>query len=285
MPSPDEAAPPVTPAGLVDEVDEADVSLGLRPLTARSVLVSVLLGTHPPRLPTRALIAAAELFGVRESAARTALSRLVAKGELVAENGAYRLVGDLLGRQERQDVGRSAARRSWNGEWTMVVVTRTGASAGDRAARRTALGRARLAELRDGVWVRPDNLDTEVDRERTTRSEAFADATVGGFRPQDGEPGLEAALLWDLDDWATRARGLRRELLRLTPGLEAGDDALLARGFVVSAAVLRLFQRDPLLPDELLPDDWPGPVLRHDYDRFDVAYRTLLRAWFKQHPG
>jgi phenylacetic acid degradation operon negative regulatory protein len=35
-----------------------------------------------------------------------------------------------------------------------------------------------------------------------------------------------------------------------------------------------------LLPEELLPGDWPGTELRDEYDRFDRAYRALLREYF-----
>jgi phenylacetic acid degradation operon negative regulatory protein len=62
--------------------------------------------------------------------------------------------------------------------------------------------------------------------------------------------------------------------------LEAGRHGALADGFVTSAAVLRHLQSDPLLPPSLLPDRWPGDTLRADYDRFDAAYRSVLRAWF-----
>jgi phenylacetic acid degradation operon negative regulatory protein len=51
---------------------------------------------------------------------------------------------------------------------------------------------------------------------------------------------------------------------------------MLAPGFVLSASVLRHFQADPLLPDELLPADWPGRSLRREYDAWDVAYRAVL---------
>ena len=63
--------------------------------------------------------------------------------------------------------------------------------------------------------------------------------------------------------------------------LERGDTSALADGFVVSAAVLRHFQADPLLPEELLPRGWPGTALREEYDRFDAAYRAVLRNWFR----
>jgi phenylacetic acid degradation operon negative regulatory protein len=61
--------------------------------------------------------------------------------------------------------------------------------------------------------------------------------------------------------------------------LEAADLQALAPGFVLSAAVLRHFLADPLLPRELLPRRWPGRQLRADYDRYDAAYRSLLADW------
>lgn len=273
-------------------VPRGDGDLGLRPLTARSVLASTLLGTHPPTLPTSVLVAAARLFGVSDSAARTALSRLASSGDVVADNGSYRLVGPMLERQQRQDVGRSGRRRRWSGEWVMVVISGPPRSPAERSHRRARLERSRLAELRDGVWVRPDNLDPAAppfvdsggrpgDGPGAGDGGLGTDAIVGRFTPDPASrAGLAVDELWDLDRWQRRAEGLCELVSELTPGLEQGDETLLARGFVVSAAVLRLFQRDPLLPDELLPPDWPGAQLRETYDRFDTAYRALLRAWF-----
>ena len=62
------------------------------------------------------------------------------------------------------------------------------------------------------------------------------------------------------------------------PELTALDTAALAPGFVLSASVLRHFQGDPLLPDDILPDRWPGAALRSEYDDWDAAYRRLLRT-------
>ena len=61
--------------------------------------------------------------------------------------------------------------------------------------------------------------------------------------------------------------------------LEGGDRAALAPGFVLSAAVLRHFVADPLLPPELTPRGWPGPALRREYDRYDELFRDRLREW------
>jgi phenylacetic acid degradation operon negative regulatory protein len=236
-----------------------------RPLTARSVLASALLGTEPPELPVARLVAIAGLFGLTANRTRVALSRMAAAGEVDAVDGRYRLRGHLLDRQVRQIQSRAAERRSWDGSWTTIVVRGGARPAAERTEARRRFVAARLAELREGVWLRPANLDVALP--------AALEATVVRF---DGTPGADpaalAASLWDLDGWAAGAVRLRQRLAALPV---VGDD-LLAPGFVLSASVLRHFQADPLLPDELLPPSWPGPALRREYDQWDAAYRARL---------
>jgi phenylacetic acid degradation operon negative regulatory protein len=64
--------------------------------------------------------------------------------------------------------------------------------------------------------------------------------------------------------------------LAVRPPTGPGD---LAPGFVLSAAVLRHLQADPLLPTALLPGDWPAADLRATYTGWDHNYRAVLRAW------
>lgn len=245
-------------------------------LTARSVLASVLLGTDPPWLPTPRLLRTAALFGISEGSARTALSRMSSAGEVVGERGGYRLAGRLVARQARQAASRRAEVRSWNGSWELLTVEGDGArSAPDRAALRDALRQLRLAELREGLWGRPDNLDPERSPEARGVAQAWCRSWIGA-RP---DPVPDVAALWDLRGWAQGAAELRLDMAALVDGFEAGDPRDLAAGFVTSAAVLRHLQADPLLPDALLPTGWPGPTLRRDYDRYDAAYRAVLGAW------
>lgn len=235
-------------------------------LTARSVLASTLLGLDPPVLPVGRLVATAGLFGIAENTARTALSRMAAAGEVVAEDGRYRLTGRLLDRQRRQEEGRHPRLRRWTGRWRMAVVTTPSRTPAERAELRAALARLRLAEWREGVWLRPDNLDlspTGLSAEHCAWLTADLD---------------DAPALWDLDGWAEDARELLAELRDLQP------DAL-AEGFVLSAAVLRHLAADPLLPPTLLPRDWPGDELRRTYDDWDRAYRQVLATWHRAHRG
>ena len=250
-----------------------------RPLTARSVIASTLLGMRPPRLPTAILVRSCGLFGITEGTTRVAISRMVVAGELEADDGGYRLTGPLLDRQDRQDESRHGPQR-WDGTWTMAVVVADRRSAGARTELRNAAGLLRLASLREGVWLRPDNLPPArlpnaravVDRQ----CQVFATRPVG-----PGEPAVLAASLWDLDGWSVRAVALTRRIGELVEALEAGDLDSLAPAFVAAAAVLRHLQADPLLPADLLPADWPGDALRADYDRYDVAFKQVWRAWYK----
>jgi len=238
-------------------------------LTARSVLASALLGEDPPELPVSHLVHLAGLFGINPNRARVALSRMVASGEAVTDgSGRYRLAGRLLERRDRQEDSRVGATRPWTGLWHLIVVTTTGSSADQRAARRRRLALARLAEQREGFWLRPDNLDLRPDPTVDPDLEVFTGAP-------ESDPVALAGLLWDLDAWATRANAL---LQRLEADRTLGPDDL-APGFTLSAAVLRHLQSDPLLPTELLPADWPGSDLRDSYGAWDRRYREVLRAW------
>ena len=252
-----------------------------RPLTARSVIASTLLGTSPPQLPGWLLVRAGALFGIAEGTVRTALSRMVAAGELSADDGTYALAGPLLARQARQDESRRAAvaASGWDGAWTMAVVHGDPRSAAQRGELRAAAAALRLAELREGVWLRPENL--EPDRLPASSAVLAAQCARLTARPDDPDPAALAARLWDLDGWAVRAAALRARMDGVVAALEAGDTAALAPGFVLSASVLRLTQADPLLPEALLPAGWPGGALRAEYDRYDAAYQALLGAWFR----
>lgn len=232
-----------------------------RPLTARSAVLSTLLGAHPPRLPARSLVRVGELFGIAEGTIRVALSRMVAAGDLTQVNGDYQLTRRLRDRQARQDQSRAPSVRSWDGEWEIAVVTAARRSPTERTAFRTAMTELRLAELREGTWLRPANLS----RERPALVTEQCTFLVG--RPE--EPAL-VQTLWDLPGWAARARALESAL---------GEATDLSSTFVVAAAVLRHFLADPLLPAELLPGDWPGNSLRDRYEDFDEQFVKALREW------
>jgi phenylacetic acid degradation operon negative regulatory protein len=223
----------------------------------------------PPELPVAQLVRLTGLFGISANRARVALRRMGAAGEATTDgSGTYRLAGRLRERQERQSASRSGlTAEPFSGQWRVAVVITSGSTAETRTARRRALTYARLAELREGVWMRPDNVEVRLPESLRP------DVEMMTARPEF--PQRLAAALWDLPAWAGRAEQLLAGMANLAPDRAEA----LAPGFELSAAVLRHLQGDPLLPDDLLPGGWPGARLRADYDGWDARYRTTLRDW------
>lgn len=223
----------------------------LAQMTARSVVLSVLLGAHPASATAAELIHLTNSFGIKETTLRVALTRMVTAGDLVRASDGYRLSDRLLARQRRQDEAISPRVRAWRGYWTTLIVTSVGNDARSRAALRTVLHDKRFSELREGVWMRPDNLDLGLDSDIRAR--------VRILKARDDAPAELAAQLWDLSSWARVGHQLLADI---------GAAADISDRFVVAAAMVRHLLTDPMLPAELLPSDWPGMQLRTAYNDF-----------------
>ena len=237
-------------------------SAAVRPLTARSVVLSSLLGFHPPALPVSSLIRIGALFGVADRAIRTALTRMVADDDLVAQEGVYHLTQRLVERQQRQDMACSPQTRRWNGTWEVAIVTAPARPLANRVALRRTMAELRLAELREGAWTRPANLRHELP------ASVIEQCTV--FDAKHADPEELVHRLWDLPAWADAARSLLVDL-SATNGLR--------EGFMISAAVIRHLLHDPFLPPALLPDNWPGADLRSSYLQYNAVYAARLREF------
>lgn len=220
-------------------------------MTARSVVLSVLLGAHPAWATASELIRLTADFDIKEPTVRVALTRMVSAGDLVRSEDGYRLSDRLLVRQRRQDDAINPALRTWDGTWTTLVITRVGTDARTRAVLRNTLQNNRFGELREGVWLRPDNLDTVLPAEVLQKGREL--------RCRDDDPVELAARLWDLPGWARVGHELLGEM-------DAAAD--VPGRFVVAAAMVRHLLTDPVLPPELLPDGWPGAALRDAYHEF-----------------
>ena len=246
-------------------------ALGLRPLSARSVVASVLLGSHPPRLSAAALVELCGRFGITGGTTRVALSRMVQAGELAAEDGHYRLIGEgLLSRQRAQDDALDPPAHPWTGKWHMAVVVSPGRAAAERVELRRAFAQARFAQWREGVWLRPDNLDRNVA--------GLADAPFRWLCAEpDDDPAVLAAELWDLDGWMARGEAFLEAGPEQPGDLVASEAEWSAAVFAAAAATLRHLRTDPLLPEALLPPDWPAARLRSRYARYLKAIQRLVR--------
>lgn len=254
--------------------------IGERPLSARSVLATALLGADQPHLTVGELVAIASLFGISDGAARTCLWRMVSNGELTSEDGTYALAGGLLERRQRVDEASRVdedAVPPWDGTWELAVVSLERRSAPDRLALRKAATALHLAELREGVWIRPDNLD----RERLPGLRAVLDRQCVHFHGAATDiPPETVRSLFSLDDWAADARRLTAAVRDegITEPVAADD---FAYWFGLSVAVVRHLQLDPLLPAEFNPGEWPGQDLRSAYRRFYDVFQQRLNSAFR----
>lgn len=245
-------------------------ALGIRPLSTRSLVLSVLLGSHPPRLPLASLVAFCALFGVRPGTVRTALSRMTDAGDVVPVaradgSSAYEIAGGLLDRQRQQDLGRRRRSPAWDGTWITAIVVPDARPIAERRRFRSRMAGAKMGELRPDVWMRPANLDAP----RADDGLIVSIATLDG--PADADV---AARLWDLESLDARSA-------ELLDALERDDRSDLAATFLVLAAALNHLRVEPQLPEQIRRSA-TADALRLAYDtaegRFQADLRDFLQA-------
>ncbi len=246
--------------------------LGLAPLGARSIMLSVLLGTHPPVLSGQQLVGLAELFDIRAGTARTALSRMTASGELIAENGRYSLGPRMMHRQRQQDEGRHTPAEPWDGRWFTCIAATGGRSVAERRSFRSTMVGARLAELRPDIWMRPANI---------AKPEGQTDVLLLTGELDTDDPLDLVNELWPLPEIHEQSAALSAALTRNRPSLDNDDPSVLPSTFVLSAAAVRFLRIEPQLPAVLVPDSWAPPELRLVYDDFEVAFQRLLGVFLR----
>jgi phenylacetic acid degradation operon negative regulatory protein len=258
----------------------ADGAAGIRELNARSLALSALLGTHPPALPARALVALAELFGIAGGTMRTALSRMVTTGEIEADAGWYHLAGRLLERQRAQDIGRRPPARAWDGRWHTVIAAADQRDLADRRRFRAVLTDHRFGELRPDTWLRPANLSVP-DLGPAAIVLTGALAASGGATDERAL----VARLWDLDALGESARRLLDRIGHLRATTDLTDHESIPETFTVAAAIVRFLRSEPLLPAQLTPPDWPVDEVRRSYDDLERDLQATLRSFLGSQRG
>ena len=206
-------------------------------------------------------------LGISAPAVRTAISRMVRQGWLTPirlDGGAGYALSD---RAERRlaDAARRIYRtqpEEWDGHWHLLVVERIA----ERTARerlRSALSYLGYAALREDTWVSP-RASSELD----SLLEAEAVSCRRFFARHDGDDADLAATAWDVhglgrsyEQWLAGAAALVE-----TVGVEPPDqDVFVVRSRLVHEWRKFLF-KDPGLPQELLPQVWPGQIAAAFFD-------------------
>lgn len=264
-------------ASMIDALAER-----LRP-DAKSLIVSLYgdaVAPHGGSVWLGSLVDLVEPFGLGDRVVRTSVFRLSKEGWLastqVGRRSAYGLTESGRRRFEAADRIIYAARSEpWGGRWTVVF---TGLVDGEaRDALRRDLAWQGFGQLLPGVMVHPEP-------DATALRQALADAVAGDetvvmtATAEDwGRPEALRDLVaraWDLTalaaGYADFLDAFRPFLAPLGRGEPSPRDAFRLRILLVHAW-RRAILRDPLLPEELLPADWPGAAAR-------LLVRNLYRA-------
>ena len=214
------------------------------------------------------LLAFFKALDISDGVVRTAMSRLAADGWLerskVGRNSFYRLAekGHETFAAATEHIYTSRA-PPFSGHFDLVLL----ANGAERDAARTALEAAGFGSPAPGVWIAPGYDVPETARD-ALRLQAGGD--MQALRDL-------AARSWPLE---ATAQAYRRFIETFTPLAAALDDnvtlsdidALVARVLLIHE-YRRIVLRDPILPPEVLPDDWPGTAARTLCAR---AYAKLL---------
>jgi phenylacetic acid degradation operon negative regulatory protein len=234
----------------------------LRPLTARSAILSLLLGAHPPTFSASELVAFGRRVDINESAVRAALTRMVAAGDLLRTDSTYTLSNRLVERQQRQDEAMRLPIGPWDGSWRVAAVVSTGKDAASRQRLRRSMSDAHFGELREGLWMRPDNLVWRPP------DEISADLELMRAQPEN-DAGDLVRQLFAPQHWAAIGLALLDH---------AGAASTPRARLTAVATIVRHLTHDPLLPTDVLPAGWPGGALRDTYAAFRDELLGVRRA-------
>lgn len=244
-----------------------------RPYTSgapRHLLIT-LLGDYwymrPEVLPSAALVDLLAEFGTHETAARQAMRRLVAAGQLRQERHgrttAYGIPEHILAGQRgrvRRAIRFGQEYDDWDGEWTLVAFTVPEADRGSRRQLRTELRALKFGMLQDGLWLSPYDLVDEAS-EVLERLSVDRGHVLRGRWPEQEQLQAVLADAFDLPAVAAAYADFSdryAHVLLESPARSSDDtEALLLRTRITNEW-MALGSLDPELPVELLASDWPG---------------------------
>lgn len=200
-------------------------------------------------------------LGISETLVRTAVSRLVAAEQLAGERDGRRSYYRLASGARTEF---AAAARLLYGPQSPAggFLVHHAPGLADETARRAGLGR-----IGPDLYLRPDHPGNVPVPGLTFRAGVIKD---GALLPD------YAATLWNLRSFADEYQAMIDLFSPLLAALERGEtllsaDSVSARLLLVQAYRAVLL-RDPRLPAEALPGDWPGPAARRLFGRL---YRAL----------
>ncbi|MFI7407971.1 PaaX family transcriptional regulator C-terminal domain-containing protein [Streptomyces sp. NPDC049627] len=200
--------------------------------------------------------------GVGEQATRSTLTRMVNRGLLRRQREGRRMYFGLtehsaavLRDGERRIWHTGAVNRQWDGTWTLLGFSLPESWQRQRHDLRSQLTWSGFGPLFSGLWIAPGAVDVS-----SLVAGLGLSAHVKVFRAH-ADSGTDIGAMieetWELSELAALHASFVRRWQPWTTQLPEADDALALR-LRLQAEWLRVIRRDPRLPVEHLPDDWPA---------------------------
>lgn len=259
---------------------------GRRPIRAGSLIVTLYGDALAPRggsLWLGSLNTLVEPFGIEPGLVRTAMSRLVTDGWFErsrdGKKSFYRL--STHGEAELAAAGSqiyAAADPPWTGRMEIVVLTTEDAKS--RQGQREGLAALGFGQLASNVMLRP--LPASGSSVAAAQSPT-AEISLCAHDVRTAEARQLVTTGWSLDALADAYRQLHGDIAPRTGRIDALDRISDAAAFQIRVLLIhewrRIVLRDPRLPAELLPDDWPGARARQSVAQIYRACWPGCERW------
>jgi phenylacetic acid degradation operon negative regulatory protein len=272
---------PVPPAKASPLQKIVRTALGEAQPRAKSLIVTLFgdgLLPHGGSIWMGSLVALMAPLGINERLARTAVLRLTRdewlESESVGRRSYYRLTE--VGRRRFEEAQRriyAAGPSPWDGRWSLVLLNSANVSAEQRDRIRRDLGWLGFAALSPGVLLHPNpdragmieaiRDDVGTDAVLLLRAESEELPGAAG-NPQRLRPLV--ASCWDLSAVSNQYQLFLDRFRPVVRAVSEAADPDPESCFLLRTLAIHEFRRvllkDPDLPPELLPENWPGSTAR-----------------------
>jgi phenylacetic acid degradation operon negative regulatory protein len=239
-----------------------------RPLRGGSLIVTIFGDAIMPRggaIALGSLIDLAAPFGLNERLVRTATARLAQDGWLEGRR-AGKLSEYQLSKNGRERFAEATKRiysepdTEWSGRWTLIVVPPMRAA--ERRAIREELVWRGFGEISASVFAHPEFDSRALSSQRRSAGLLSKVIAFEATLAEDDAPQRLIQLGWDLSELGGRYQRFVKRFCRVHTALERRPETEPRDCFLVRTLLIheyrRLHLRDPLLPAQLLPANWPG---------------------------
>jgi phenylacetic acid degradation operon negative regulatory protein len=268
-------------AGGMGEQDAARAAGAVRPQSLMLTFLGIYVLGHGTAVFSGSIIDVFGRVGVSQQATRSTLTRMVKRDLLRRHRRGRRMYFgltprcDSVLREGHRRVWRAdVVNRDWDGTWTMLGFSLPENWRSQRHRLRSRLVWGGFGPLQSGMWVSPSrvNVPTLVDGLGLDR---YLKVLIGRPAPPTRDDELIHSA-FDIPGIAARYQAFVRRWGGPQPLASAPDD--LARQLLLHAEWLQLIRKDPRLPAEHLPAEWPAIHAERIFEELAAAYADPAKA-------